>query len=519
LAVTGNTTISGQTFLASGSVSAPSLSVTGDTNTGLFFPAADTIAFAEGGTEAMRINSTGNLGLGTSSPNFNGSIGTVCHINNAASDAGTTVWAINHYTNGKTGSAANDGTIVGQLDSDAYLFNYEAGNIILGTSSSERMRIDSIGRLGIGTTPTSQFHIYGSDPTQIIESTNTGQYASARLRLRGPASSTRSTDFVHGNDNAGGTNTYFAIEGTDVNYTYQKTMAIFYHASNYWLFPYYAVNGASWRAPIFYDSDNTGYYWNPGDSSAHRFQTPSGYVHIGPMNSGFTHYQTDRANHYFNTNIQLDGVLYDYNNTAYYWDGNNTSKMYRIINGPYAGSTSSGNVTGLEIQNAGGTGDGNAAAISFHCQGTYGIHLHLRPDGYFGLGGWSSSSWRWYSAPDGTMVASGNVVAYSDPRLKEDITLIESPIEKINKLNGVRFRWKNTSIIGDPGGYDYGVLANEVQSVLPELVVDTIHDSPDGDKYKGVAYDKLTALLIEGMKEQQKQIEELLNRIKVLEQK
>jgi|APGre2960657373_1045057.scaffolds.fasta_scaffold13429_4 hypothetical protein len=52
---------------ADGTAAAPSITNDGDTNTGIFFPAADTIAFAEGGVEAMRINSSGNVGIGTSS--------------------------------------------------------------------------------------------------------------------------------------------------------------------------------------------------------------------------------------------------------------------------------------------------------------------------------------------------------------------------------------------------------------------------------------------------------------------
>jgi DNA topoisomerase IA len=67
------------TTVQAGTVSAPAITTTGDTNTGIFFPAADTIAFAEGGAEAMRITSAGNLGIGTNAPD------TLVHIQSAAS--------------------------------------------------------------------------------------------------------------------------------------------------------------------------------------------------------------------------------------------------------------------------------------------------------------------------------------------------------------------------------------------------------------------------------------------------
>jgi hypothetical protein len=57
-------TVGGIASFAAGSAAAPTITATGDTNTGIFFPAADTIAFAEGGTEAMRIDASGILGLG-----------------------------------------------------------------------------------------------------------------------------------------------------------------------------------------------------------------------------------------------------------------------------------------------------------------------------------------------------------------------------------------------------------------------------------------------------------------------
>lgn len=74
LDVAGNASISGVLGVSAGTVSAPSITTAGDPNTGIYFPAADTMAFVEGGAEAMRINSSGqvgvnaSLGIGTTSP-------------------------------------------------------------------------------------------------------------------------------------------------------------------------------------------------------------------------------------------------------------------------------------------------------------------------------------------------------------------------------------------------------------------------------------------------------------------
>jgi hypothetical protein len=161
------------------------------------------------------------------------------------------------------------------------------------------------------------------------------------------------------------------------------------------------------------------------------------------------------------------------------------------------GSTTSGNQVSAEFGNNGGTGDGGVAAISFHCHSYYGIHLHCRHDGYFGLGGWSSGAWRWYSDPSGNMVAGGNVTAYSDPRLKDVIGRIENPRAIIRALQGVRFTWKHgikqTSF--KAGKQDLGVLSDQVEKVLPEIVVDGI--KLEGETYKTVCYEKFAPVLIE----------------------
>lgn len=149
---------------------------------------------------------------------------------------------------------------------------------------------------------------------------------------------------------------------------------------------------------------------------------------------------------------------------------------------------------------ASGTGDANLAGVTFW-HNDNASQLGMRNDGYFGLGGWSRSAWSWYSDPGGNMTASGNVTAYSDPRLKENITPIESPMSILLKLNGVRFSWRHgfPHIAVKAGKCDIGVLANEVEAVLPEIVTESI--PIDGKSYKTVAYEKLVPVLIEAMKE------------------
>jgi len=108
----------------------------------------------------------------------------------------------------------------------------------------------------------------------------------------------------------------------------------------------------------------------------------------------------------------------------------------------------------------------------------------------------------------GSLTVSGDVTAYysSDERLKDNIELISNPIEKVKQLRGVEFDWNDKSMF-KAGKHDYGVIAQDVEKVLPELVKET-HTG-----YLGVDYDKMIGLLIEVVKEQEKRIKELENKI------
>jgi hypothetical protein len=100
--------------------------------------------------------------------------------------------------------------------------------------------------------------------------------------------------------------------------------------------------------------------------------------------------------------------------------------------------------------------------------------------------------------------ASGDVVAFfsSDRRLKDNILRIQSPLEKISKINGVTFNWNDKQKTYQIGKSDVGVIAQEIEEVLPELV-----ETRDTG-YLAVKYEKLTPLLIEAIKELNQKVED-----------
>lgn len=108
---------------------------------------------------------------------------------------------------------------------------------------------------------------------------------------------------------------------------------------------------------------------------------------------------------------------------------------------------------------------------------------------------------------DGDIKAAGDVIAFSasDERLKNNISNITNPISKLNQINGVNFEWSKDQSIHS--GKDVGVIAQDVQKVLPEVVT----ERQDGNL--AVKYEKIIPLLVEAIKDQQKQIEELKKKL------
>lgn len=107
-----------------------------------------------------------------------------------------------------------------------------------------------------------------------------------------------------------------------------------------------------------------------------------------------------------------------------------------------------------------------------------------------------------YLYVDGDIYASGDVIALSDEKYKKDLEVIEDPIKKIKEVSGYTYTRTDT------GQRQTGVLAQELEKILPEAV------QTDAKGDKSVAYGNVIGLLIECIKDQQKQIDELRALIK-----
>ena len=139
-------------ILTGGSAADPSLRFTGDSDTGVFSPTADTVGVSTAGTERLRINSSGDLGIGTSSPSAR------LTVRQDGTGQNIQVWQSDLGVNDRNLTLLSPSS-----DSASEPFTFSTGNsLAVRIDASEAVRIDSSGNLGVGTTsPSSLLHIAG----------------------------------------------------------------------------------------------------------------------------------------------------------------------------------------------------------------------------------------------------------------------------------------------------------------------------------------------------------------------
>lgn len=135
--------------------------------------------------------------------------------------------------------------------------------------------------------------------------------------------------------------------------------------------------------------------------------------------------------------------------------------------------------------------------------------------GYVGWDPFASGSVCWVTEFVSASIirSSGDVIALytSDKKLKDNIEYILDPVSKVKQLNGIEFEWNASQSIYPVGTKDVGIIAQDLQKVYPELV------ATSSNGYLGVKHDRLVALLIEAVKEQSNEIDNLKQRISNLE--
>ena len=118
----------------------------------------------------------------------------------------------------------------------------------------------------------------------------------------------------------------------------------------------------------------------------------------------------------------------------------------------------------------------------------------------------NGGSWSFKVDSSGNATATGNVTAYSDARLKTNVNTINDALGIVGKLRGVSFDWKES------GKHSIGVIAQEVEKVLPEIVLDSTATDPETKEettVKTVDYGKIVGVLINAINELKAEVDEL----------
>jgi hypothetical protein len=153
------------------------------------------------------------------------------------------------------------------------------------------------------------------------------------------------------------------------------------------------------------------------------------------------------------------------------------------------------------------------ARLRIFSGGTETNGIMIKENGFVGLG---------TGSPTVRLQVSGDIIANSiagssDLRFKTNVRSITSPLEKVKSLRGVYFNWDQKSFPDKDFSdkTELGFIAQEVEKVLPEVV----SKDKTPEEYRSVKYDKVVALLVEAIKEQQKQIDSLKSQVKKLKRK
>ena len=508
---------------------------------GAFAPNADNLIFGVTGSERARIDSSGNIGIGTDNPQHNlhlynngdatlfiqADADNVDETHNpkiSMSQDGLTSSIFDLGINGTAGDA-----FTGALANTAYLYsvsNASSNGIQFATNGAARMYLNNSGNLGIGSdNPSRRLHVQspGSTPSALfgnsannnsIEVTRTGStgsyfqvqtYTNICNIVGGPTLTFRTSDPV----GSASTERLRITPSGDVglkltnNSTVKYGLTLAQGSTD----PYKlgcADGGGTKRGAIWVNSTNDAMEFMTGTSDTQRMRIRSDGRF--ELTTNGTYLSATSVDYYVNAGTSRTYGFYVHKN------GTGTYGSYTYLLG--------GNSTQYAV---GGQVDTNSAYSSGG-----GLFYSINSNTYGIVGYWSTAAY-YTLYGNGVALATGGHTT-SDARLKDVQSGIGTGIlDKVCSLEAKKYTWKENSqqrrSVG--GGTQIGLLAQDVQEHFPEVVME--HENPQiaghnpetlneqiGTTYS-VEYGKLTAVLIEAIKELRSENNALAERITALE--
>ena len=457
------------------------------------------IAFGTNGTERMFLNVSGNLGIGTSSPNVASGLGLVLN-----GQAGQTRLA---FKNNYTGDTSTDGVQFALIGgSSAFVFqNREAdGYFSFETNGNEAMRITSGGAVGIGTTsPTSKLHVEDATVSAdnkilVLQSSHASQLTKGTLGFTSSVFSIQASNIAGSANqnislNPSGGNVGIGTTSPTTNLQVYQTGG----AGNNYVEGTIQVGGvnSALGGAFSYAAQSSGFVnitnLNNGGGANARISFGFGAITSGlPANNVMTINQSGNVG--IGTTSPQTLLSVETSGTQ--------NTVSPIITSQSLGTTYTGMYSIRD-----GAGDQRGLLFQVYTANV-GLNEKMRitSGGLIfmnNLGGYSGS----YA--DVRYDTSSKELFYqtSSLRYKEDINNLENTLSKINQLRAVRYKDIKTQ------KYNCGFIAEEVINIIPEVV---FKKEVDGElKTEGINYSDFTPFIIKALQEQQAQINDLKSQL------
>lgn len=457
-------------------------------------PGSD-IRFYSGGraNERMRIDGSGNVGIGTTSPEVK------LQIEDLSTDNGLRIKTSNIST-GIIQFADTESPYHGVV-----AYNHLTDKMQFYTVGTPRLTIDSVGNVGIGTTsPNGKLDVRGlikggfgaastagvlnwSDPSNAYAGNGNTLLLGTATDGPGPSNYFHPFNFEYSSSkNGASTLTQFAIPYGDATSINRGMYVRGRYAGTWSSWSKFLVENSAGKVGIGTTTPDHNLEVNAG--------TLTNSLYVGDnSNVDFSDRSGDGDNIYVRQPVKTSGGWWGVKVEHADADSDSSSGFYPFqyqdANG--AGATE----TRYQVDITGGA----------FFKGNVGIG-DLTPDYKLDVEGTICQDTNADGTCDGTVT--------SDARLKKNIEPLSGALDLVSNLQGVRFEYRNDTKFGNTlaKGEQIGFIAQDLEVVLPELIYEDI------DGYKMIDYQKITAVLVESTKEQQIQIQDLKNENYLLKQ-